>query len=439
MAKKISHKEQRIKWWQDARFGMFIHWGLYSVDGLDCWKMYDMGTPIDEYIHKLAPRFTAKKYNANKFAELAKSAGCKYVILTAKHHEGFCLWDTETTKLSSMHMTPQRDIVAEYVEAMRSAGIKVGIYYSLLDWRYKAYFDGPRKNPEGWEQLTTLIYQQVRELMTKYGKIDILWYDGSWPNDATVGGWGYTPTCAETIEAWKSKRLNAMVRRCQPDILINNRASRPFSGGDFGTPEQEITPEDRPWEMCDTLGHLWGAASQDLNRKNARDIVTRLISCVAFSGNMLLNIGPNPDGTIQKWQSKIMEQVGDWLKKHGEAIYGCEGEWASPFSHLLSPWRTTRKGNNLYLHLLHYPGVEFSIANLHGYYLKSACILDTDQRLKIVREPTRTIIKGLPEKSPDPIATVIKINIRPATSAEKKKSSVIGFKNPETETVSLLQ
>ena len=263
--------------------------------------------------------------------------------------------------------------------------------------------------------------------MTYYGKIDILWYDGAWPSN-----WGYAPSDNEIAEAWQSKKLSAMVRKLQPGILINNR-SYLLSGGDFGTPEQKITPEDRPWELCDTMGALWGAASQDLNRKTPREIITRLITSVSLGGNMLLNIGPKADGTMQPWQVRIMERIGTWMKKHGESIYGCGGEWKSPFNSILAPWRTTRKGNTLYLNLLRYPGPEFSIASFHDYYLKSAQVLNTGQQLKIIHEPTRDIIKGLPKKAPDPIVTVIKVTTRLKSVKEKRERTGIGLREPEEE------
>ncbi len=386
-----------------------------------------MGIPVKEYIQRFEPRFKAERFNACTWAKIAKNAGCKYVVMGARHHEGYCLWNTKTTRFSSSHMTPKRDFIAEYVKAARAAGLKVGFYYSLLDWRYKSYFDGPRIDPKAWQKLVTMVHEQVRELMTNYGKIDILWYDGAWPDD-----WSYLPIDDEVAEAWQSHKLNAMVRKLQSGILINNR-SYPLSGGDFGTPEQKITPEDRPWELCDTMGDLWGAASQDLNRKTPREIITRLITCVSLGGNMLLNIGPKPDGTVQQWQKRIMEKIGIWMRKHGEAIYGCRGEWKSPFNNGLAPWRTTRKGNILYLHLLRYPGPEFSIANFHDYYLKYAHVLDTGQQLKIIHEPTRDIIQGLPLRAPDPIATVVKITIRPKRTAGEKHYVRIGLEDPEKE------
>ena len=428
----------RMKWWRDARFGMFVHWGLYSIDGLDCWKMHDMGIPAREYMERFEPRFKPAKFDAHALAAVAKSAGCKYVVMGSRHHEGYCLWNTKTTRFSAAHMTPKRDFIAEYVKAARAAGLKVGFYYSLLDWRYKAYFDGPRNNPGGWRRLVALVHEQVRELMTNYGRVDILWYDGGWAPafGQTPAGWGWSPSEDELAEAWQSAKLTAVVRALQPHIIVNNRAY-PHTSGDFRTPEQVITPEGPSWETCDTLGSLWGYAPQDKLRKTPGEVVARLITAVSLGGNMLLNVGPRPDGSVQPWQAKIMAKVGAWMKVHGEAIYGCGAEPAQPLNNGLAPWRTTRKGNTLYLHLLRYPGGSFSIPNIHDYTLTSARVLgtrllDTGARLRIVHGPTRDVFLGLPKRAPDPIATVVKISTRPKTDAERAQRASIGLDDPES-------
>jgi len=427
-----SIKKQSLKQWQDCRFGMFIHWGGYTLTKLDCWTMHHQGIPTQEYVERFGRRFNPRKFDACGLVRTAKQAGCKYIVMGTRHHEGLCLWDTQTTRYNTVHMAAKRDFIGEYVKAARSAGLKVGFYYSLLDWRYSSYFDGPRENPTGWRKLVRFMHEQVRELMTNYGRIDILWYDGGWPGCAygEKKAWGFNPSQGEVARAWRSKQLNAMVHRLQPGILINNR-SFPESEGDFGTPEQRITPEHRPWELCDTMGDLWGASDRDLNRKSAREMLTRLITCVSYSGNMLLNIGPKADGTVQAWQAGNMRKIGVWMAKHRESIYGCEGMWHPPFQHGLAPWKTTRKGNTIYMHLLFYPGESFGIANMHDYYLKSATLLTTGRKLRIIHEPTRDIIEGLPAKSPDPLISVIKVAIRPKTKAEKARRGCIGIEDPE--------
>ncbi|MAG13699.1 MAG: alpha-L-fucosidase [Spirochaetales bacterium] len=417
---------KEIEWWQEARFGMFIHWGLYSVGDLDCWIMHDLGYPVEEYIHDLEPRFSAEGFDAKRIAEVAKKAGCRYAVMGSRHHEGYCLWNTKTTGFSSMVMTPGRDLIGEYVEAVRSAGLRVGFYYSLLDWRFKAYWLGPRRDPDGWNELVEYAHAQIKELATEYGRLDILWYDGAWP-PRSIPGWGFEPSQEEVAQAWKSEEINSFVRARQPEILINNRS---FMPEDFGTPEQTITPEDRPWELCDTMADLWGVSTADLNRKTVREMLTRLITCVSLNGNMLLNVGPNADGSVQTWQRENMERIGLWLKKHGEAIYGCTGEWRRPFRSGLAPWRATRKGNTVYLHLLRYPGSSFGIANIHDMWLESAEMLDTGRELDIKHDSCRDIIGGLPEQSPDELVAVVKIETRAATEQEISDRAVIGLADP---------
>lgn len=437
MHKLPPDQARRMKWWLEARFGMFIHWGLYTAGGLDCWMMHDMGWPVDEYVRRFEPRFTAEKFDPDAWMALARSAGCRYVVLTSRHHEGYCLWDTDTTPFSAARMTPRRDMIREYVQAARKAKLRVGVYYSLLDWRYKPYWMGPRKDPRGWDQFVDYVHAQIRELMTRYGKIDILWYDGAWPD--RFGNWGFTPSPEELAEAWRSRALNATVRQLQPDILINDRASLPE---DFGTPEQTVDWFElglrgatlRPWELCDTLGDLWGASPADRNRKTVREVVTRLITCVSRSGNMLLNIGPKSDGGVQTWQQKMMERIGQWVHRHKEGIYGCEGEWQRPFTTGLAPWRVTRRGNHLFLHLLRYPGRRpFSIANLHNYRITAARLLDTHQPLRVERRLTCDVIEGLPARSPDPIAPVVRLDIQAVTATQRRSRRLIALDDKELE------
>ncbi|MBN2212187.1 MAG: alpha-L-fucosidase [Sedimentisphaerales bacterium] len=432
MAKKTVHTDKTLARWRQARFGMFIHWGLYSAGNLDCWKMNDMGIPVDEYARELEPKFRGKNFDAATVVKLAKNAGCKYIVMGTRHHEGYCLWDTATTTFSSVHGTPRRDFIAEYVQAARSAGLMVGFYYSFLDWRNRAYWEGPRKNPQAWKRFVAYVHAQVRELMSNYGKIDILWYDGAWgPTHLNPWGvkyaWGFKPDAAGYAQAWQSAKLNAMVRQLQPGILINDRSYLPE---DFGTPEKTITPEHRPWELCDTIGFYWGASSRDRDRKSPRTLLDRLIYCVSRNGNMLLNVGPKPDGRLMAWQQKTMLQLGRWLKKHDEAIYGCGGEWQNPFNNPLAPWYTTRKNNTLYIHLLRYPGESFGLANHHDYHLLSARLLDTGKKLKIIHEPMRDIISGLPKQSPDPLACIVKVKIREKTPSQIKARKWIGIEEP---------
>src|SRR6184192_108329 len=298
--------ERRIQWWQEAKFGMFIHWGLYSVIGRHEWAMEVEGIPIPQY-ELLAKHFNPKLNAARDWARLAKQAGQKYMVMTTKHHEGFCLFDTKLTNYCAPKQAAGRDLVKEYVEAARAEGLRVGFYYSLMDWHHP---DGARcKTDEAArKRFVAYIHTHIRELLTNYGKIDVLWYDVSWPLDAL---------------GWESERMNKMVFELQPDIIVNNRNKLP---GDFSTPEQQIKAdtEGRAWETCMTLNDSWGYQRADDNWNTPRTVIRNLINCARDGGNYLLNIGPQPDGSIPPESVRILTEVGQWMKTGGQAIYGAD-------------------------------------------------------------------------------------------------------------------
>ena len=431
----VSERRAHMAWCKEACFGMFVHWGLYSACNMDCWQMFDMGTPVKEYIETLEPKFTGKNFDAKELVGLAKAGGCKYMVMGTRHHEGYCLWDTATTDFSSVKRVPKRDFIAEYVEAAREAGIMVGFYYSLLDWRYQAYWDGPRKNPTAWEKFVDYVHAQMRELMTNYGKIDIVWFDGGWAPARNVWGFKEQHEVAVRAKAWRSRELVKMVKELQPDIVINERTLLP---GDYTVAEKWYQKIDRPWEFCDTMGYYWGRSTQDLDRKSTRALLDRLIYSVAHNGNFMLNVGPKADGSLVGWQVKRMRELGQWLANHGEAIYGCKGEAEDepqpPINMpdlTLAPWYTTCKGNTFYLNLLRYPGESFGVGNLHDFHFISAELLDTGKKLQIIHEPTRDVISAMPKRSPDPLACVVKIKVRKKTRAEVNKQQYVGLANPD--------
>ncbi|MBS7624509.1 MAG: alpha-L-fucosidase [Candidatus Bathyarchaeia archaeon] len=381
---------ERLRWWIEARFGMFIHWGLYAIPARGEWVMYCERIPKSEYA-KLARRFNPKRFNADEWVALAKEAGMRYMVLTTRHHDGFCLWDSQVSDFTSVKATPaKRDFIAEYVEACRRANMRIGFYYSLLDWRWPEYWDGPAKNPEGWAKFRDYVHAQVRELMTNYGKIDILWYDGAWPYKA---------------EDWQSDRLNAMVRSLQPDIIINNRSGLPE---DFETPEQHIRYYDRPWESCMTIDESWwGYHAGDKHLKSPLEIVRLLVRCVAGNGNLLLNVGPMADGSIPEAYKRRLRAVGEWLKRNGESIYGAG---SAPFSaaHL---GQVTAKGNRVYIHVFYWTGKgEICVAGIKNKAV-GAYMLATGESLPFDQREDRLFVKGLPRRAPDPIDTVIAIDL----------------------------
>lgn len=376
-------RERRMKWWHEARFGMFIHWGLYSVLGRHEWAMEQEGIPVAEY-EKLAAQFKPKPTPAKEWAALAKKAGMKYMVMTTKHHEGFCHFNTSTTKYCAPKTAAGRDLVKEYVDAARAEGLRVGFYFSLMDWHHP---DGARcvKDEQARRRFVDYVHTQARELMTNYGKIDVLWYDVAWPL---------------TAEGWESEKMNAMVRKLQPDIIMNNRSKVPE---DFDTPEQRIeASKGRNWEACMTMNDSWGYHKADDNWKSPKTCVRNLLTCARQGGNYLLNIGPMADGTIPPESVKILTAVGAWTAKNGAAVYGTD-----PCSVNRSNYMSfTRKGNTLFANVHFWPGSEVAIGGLRSKVL-SAKLLATGTPVKFEQEEFRVKFTGLPVAAPDsPITTI---------------------------------
>jgi alpha-L-fucosidase len=379
-----STREARMKWWHDARFGMFIHWGLYSVLGRHEWVMENEGIPVADY-EQLAKRFTPKPNAARDWARLARRAGQKYMVMTTKHHEGFCNFATDTTNYCAPKQGPGRDLVREYVEAARAEGLRVGFYYSLMDWHHP---DGATcaTDEAARRRFVDYIHSHVRELMTNYGKIDVLWYDVASPLDA---------------KGWESERMNDMVFKLQPDIVVNNRNKL---DGDFSTPEQRIEATKGAWESCMTMNGSWGYQAADDDWKTPKQIVRNLISCARQGGNYLLNIGPRGDGSIPEDSVQILESVGAWLAKNGEAIYT-----ADPAQPTRSNYATfTRKGNTLYMHVHFWPGETVALAGLL-VPVKSARLLAGGRKVEFAQDKFRVRFTGLPQRAPDQPVTTIAI------------------------------
>lgn len=378
-------RERRLAWFRQARFGMFIHWGLYAQLGRHEWVMNRERIPVEEY-ERLADTWKPGPWPARKWAKLAKQAGQRYMVMTTKHHEGFCLFNSELTDYNAVKRGPKRDLVAEFVEACREEGLRIGFYYSLMDWHHP---DGARckLNEKARQRFVEYIHGQIRELLTNYGKIDIMWYDVAWPL---------------TAEEWESEKMNQMVFELQPDIIVNNRNQLP---GDFGTPEGHIKPEERMWEACMTFNDSWGYAPIEPEYRTARQIISMLRQCAAGGGNLLLNCGPSPEGLIAPPQPRILRQVGAWLEKHGAAIYEAtdpmQQEW-------LFTGAFTRKGDTLYFHCQRWPGQDFSIGGLHCQ-IQSVRIMGSRKPIKFVQEKDRLLLKGIPAEPPDPLCTVFEM------------------------------
>ncbi|MCS7120212.1 MAG: alpha-L-fucosidase [Candidatus Bathyarchaeota archaeon] len=378
----------RTEWFNQARFGMFIHWGLYSLLARGEWVRYHERIPFSEY-RRLASKFNPRRYRPEEWVNLAQEAGMRYMVLTARHHDGFSLFDSKVSDFTAPKTAAKRDLVAEYVEACRKNGMRIGFYYSLLDWRFKAYFEGPQKDPEGWSKFLEYVHTQVKELCTNYGKIDILWYDGAWPWSA---------------EDWRSAELNEMVRRLQPDILINDRSKIP---GDFSTPEQRISPPpepDRMWETCMTMNDNWGYSAADRNYKSVRRLIMNLVQCAKDGGNYLLNVGPKADGTIPTESITRLKKIGKWMRANGESVYGTER--CCQFSNTVG--LMTAKGNIAYLHVFRWPGSKITISCVKNKVL-SAKLLANGEKVKFEQMEDRVTFRNLPKKAPDPLDSVISI------------------------------
>ena len=357
--------EKRMQWFVQARFGMFIHWGLYAVPARGEWVRSNERMPEEKYM-PFFREFDPSAADPKAWVQAAKEAGMGYVILTAKHHDGFCLFDSELTDFKSTNTPMGRDIVREFLEAGREAGLKVGLYYSLIDWhhpdfphygdRYHPMRSDPAASNEerDFERYLAYMHGQVKELCTRYGRLDVLWFDFSYNQ---LRG-----------EAWRANELVDMVRTLQPGILLNNRLEVSGEGfgslaqgepapchGDFVSPERMVPPEGlfdpqgRPlyWETCTTMNHSWGYCAGDPWYKPAPLLLKKLVECVSKGGNFLLNVGPDGNGRIPRQAMDTLKYLGQWMQINGESIRGC-----GPSGMEKPEWgRITRRENVLYLHI----------------------------------------------------------------------------------------
>ncbi len=381
---------------------MFIHWGAYSEYGRGEQVLFREHLDQRAYSEQ-ACRWNPQHFDAAAWAGVARQAGMKYAVLTTRHHDGFCLWDSKLTDYSTASQAPRRDFVREYVEAFRAARLRVGLYYSLADWRIPAYWDGPRHDPAGWEAFRSYIHGQVRELLTNYGKIDVMWFDGAWPRSQ---------------EEWQSAELVRMMRSLQPHILINNRLGAVVADnaieapglsrelGDFGTPEHQIIPENRLWESCQvSTWRLWGYTIGERWRP-ADVLLDFLVTSAGQGGNILLNVGPQPDGQLPPEFVAQMAAIGKWMDVHGEAIYGSE---AGDVCEFITYGRQTRKGNNLYLIVRFWDGrPTMTLGGLATRVLR-ATLLTTGQELAFEQTEDHLYIEGLPHDPPTDLFPVIKL------------------------------
>ncbi len=380
-------------WFNDARYGLFIHWGPYAVAARGEWVRNRERIPQEEYARLYAENFRAERYDPAAWAALAKEAGMGYAVLTTRHHDGFALWPTKTSDFHAGAIGPKRDLVGPYVEAMRAAGLKVGLYYSPADWHHPDY-PGPFfrdwpgvkdwASPEARERFIAYYRAQLVELLTNYGKIDYLWFDGCIPYDL------------------KRSEVNEELLRLQPHLLITERNGTPSH---VHVSEQAIRAPKDPtvlWEACMTLNENWGWHAGDRRWKDAGEVVRMLGETAAGGGNLLLNVGPRADGTIPEESLRILREAGAWLGRNRDAFTRSE---RSPFG--WNNWgRVTVRGNHVYLHLRHGVGTELCWAELKTR-VRSARWLESGAPIVFEQTPERLFLRGLPMPLPDAPAHVI--------------------------------
>jgi len=384
-------------WFSEARYGLIIHYGLYSLLGRGEWVLNKEQIPIPEY-QRLANRFTAEKFDADAICDLAVRAGMRYVVFTTMHHDGFRLYDTAFSDFSTAKTAAKRDLVAEMVTAARRRGLKIGLYHSLNNWIDQPDAVDALENQAAYGAFIANTFARIRELATKFNPMDVLWYDGWWPFNA---------------EGWRSEEMNAMVRSLQPHILFNGRNGLP---GDFATPEGHLgAPHPwRPWEGGIPHNDSWGFHAGDHNWKTPEQIVDLLATCAQRRGNLLLNIGPRGDGSLPEPSVRALETVGAWLKRgHEEAIFGTDaytydlqtrGDHRSDWNHM-GPF--TAKGDAFYHLLRRYPGATYALAGIEAR-VRSVTLLGANLPLAFTQDGGRVVVSRLPPQPPDPLCPVLR-------------------------------
>lgn len=416
-AQPVATDTSRLGWFQDAKLGIFIHWGIYSVDGVDeSWSFHNRRIPHDRYMEQVKG-FTAKNYDPEAWAALIKRSGARYAVLTTKHHDGFALWPTKAASgygrkgaqrtLSVMDAPAKRDVVAPFFAALRKEGLACGAYYSLIDWSSADYpgflKDSSRyviaNDPARWERFRTFYQTQIAELSDRYAP-DLFWFDGDWEH-----------TAAE----WQADKVRSLILQRDPKAIINGRLQ---GFGDYATPEQNIpvtTPDVPAWELCMTMGEDWGWQPGDTAYKSTHDLIAIFADVVGHGGNLLLDIGPKEDGTIPAGQIQQLEEIGQWNNKHGEAIFGTRA--GLPNGHFHGPTTLSKDSTTLYLFMPSGVGGSAEIKGLVNKIL-SVEVLGKPMPLKhrVVGKIGWSPVPGLvfidvPEEAADPWMTVLKVKL----------------------------
>jgi len=386
-----------MRWFAEARFGLFVHFGLYSMLGRGEWAMNKEAIAPADYA-RLADEFNPKSFDADALCALAKEAGMRYIVFTTMHHEGFRLYHSDLTDFCSTKTRAKRDFTAEVVAAARRSGLKIGLYHSLNNWRDQPDGVAALESEADRRVFIDNTFARIKELVTRYNPVDTLWYDGWWPFNA---------------DGWEAERMNAMVSAIQPHILFNGRNGLP---GDFGTPEGHMAAPSpwRPWEACMTLNDNWGFHRGDNNWKSAKDVIKMLATAAKGKGNLLLNIGPRGDGSVPEPSAQVLKTLGAWMKTNAEAIHDTDlfsfdlqtrGDHRGDWSHH-GPY--TVSGDNLYLLATSWMGQKLVIAGLECG-VKRVSILGSSNDYPFTLRGDVLTVTALPDDAPDKTCPVIKI------------------------------
>src|SRR6056300_318249 len=338
--------QQKMEWFKEAKLGIFIHWGIYAVNGIsESWSFFNNYISHEDYL-KQTRGFTAKNYKPEDWARLIKNSGAKYAVITTKHHDGFALWKTKYGNLNSVRSSPaKRDLLEPFVKALRNENIKVGAYYSLPDWSYPDYTEFTRtkkryqiqEDPKRWQRFLDYSYGQMKELRDQFNP-DLWWFDGDWEHNA---------------EEWGIDSIKTLLTQKNPAVIFNSRLR---GKGDYATPEIGLPvyrPKDLYWELCMTSNDSWGFQQNDTNYKTPQQVIDIFVDCISKGGNLLLDIGPKADGTIPEEQSSLLTNLGKWKKKNAEAIYPVEA--GIPYPHFYGPTALSKDKTILYLYVRDIP------------------------------------------------------------------------------------
>lgn len=376
---QVDQNPDKMQWFEDAKLGIFVHWGYYAVNGItESWSMYHQRIGYEDYMNQ-GNGFTAEKYDPNSWVELFKRTGARYAVITSKHHDGVALWDTGLSKLNVVDQTPAgSDILTPFVDALKEHGLKVGLYFSLPDWShpdYEVVFPRPdtrelypqenQQTWEPWDRYMKFYTSQIEELQNNYNP-DLFWFDGDWEH---------------TAEKWRSGILKEKLLDYNPDVLVNSRLNH---HGDYSTPEQgvPVVRPEGPWEFCMTMNDNWGYFPSDTNYKPISQIIRTFSTVIGMGGNLLLNVGPKPDGTLVQKQVENLEALGSWIRKHEPAVFDTDA--GLPYGHFAGPTTLSKDRTRLYLFLFDKPQHYISLKGIQNK-VKSIKVLGTNQELSFVR------------------------------------------------------